>query len=142
MNSNGLFFPWHLFLRLLLSSSLRGIIGEEMMATTDQRKFKSPGRVKFGDVAIYLSKEEWELMDSTQKRLYRQEMLENYKNVVSVGTPHKKPAMIVHLEQEEMAWSPALQRPRKKKKKKKKQKRCRHSLAFKRQWKIEGHGVL
>ncbi|XP_056665821.1 zinc finger protein 688-like [Monodelphis domestica] len=84
------------------------------MAAADLR-VRSQGPVKFEDVAIYLWKEEWELMDSTQKRLYRQVMLETYENVLSVGTPHDKPAMIVHLEQGETAWSPALQRPGKEK---------------------------
>ncbi|XP_068919204.1 zinc finger protein 34-like isoform X2 [Petaurus breviceps papuanus] len=90
-------------------------MGEEMIGTTDLT-VRSQVIVKFEDVAVYLSKEEWELLSPDQKRLHREVMLENYENVVSVGTGIllNKPAMIVHLEHGAMAWSLALQRPRKK----------------------------
>lgn len=39
----------------------------------------------FEDVAVNFTLDEWVLLDSSQRKLYRDVMRENFRNVVSVG---------------------------------------------------------
>uniref|UniRef100_A0A8C9AKS2 KRAB domain-containing protein n=1 Tax=Prolemur simus TaxID=1328070 RepID=A0A8C9AKS2_PROSS len=58
----------------------------------------------FKDVFVDFTLEEWQQLDSAQKNLYRDVMLENYSHLVSVGYLAAKPDVIFGLGPGEESW--------------------------------------
>ncbi|XP_060056785.1 zinc finger protein 782 [Erinaceus europaeus] len=65
----------------------------------------SQASVSFKDVTVEFTQDEWRLMSSAQRTLYREVMLENYSHLISMGYCSTKPELIFALEQKDFRES-------------------------------------
>ncbi|KAM4651972.1 uncharacterized protein O3C94_014297 [Discoglossus pictus] len=76
-------------------------IYEKIWTENPKTTFSQNGQSDFDDIAVYFSKEEWNCLSEEDKELYKEVMIENYQNLMSVGSASVKPTIVSMIERGE-----------------------------------------
>ncbi|XP_036730328.1 zinc finger protein 10 isoform X2 [Balaenoptera musculus] len=91
-------------LHLLGISCYSGSVRNEEGMEAELLTVRSHTLVTFKDILVNFTREEWKLLDPAQQLMYKDVMLENYRNLMSLGHQLPKPEVILQLEKGEEPW--------------------------------------